>query len=149
MKLWCIDFSFLNTMRLFAYWRELFLARKVLHGIIEGYRHHPHLIRFKGPKNLFSAINRYIQYIFLESRKRSYSFNENKLEYSNKNTDFHMPVTAGQSIMNSNFYRQSFPWEGPKNLARINRIINPSTNQLFIRIEGDIESWKRTKNIKV
>jgi hypothetical protein len=147
MRLWSIDFSYLDRQGLLGCWRESLLARNVLYGLTEGYKNHPQLTRFKMSGVPVTAINTYLYYIFLESRERNYSFDENKLEYSNINTDLHMPVTAGQVNYEFKLLLSKLAARSPESFGRIKGIIKPSTCRLFIKMEGEIESWERVKNI--
>lgn len=149
MRLWSIDFSYLDRPGLLACWRESLLARNVLYGLTEGYKHHPRLARFKPSGDPVTAINTYLYYILLESRNRNYSFDENRLDYSSINTDFHMPVTVGQVTYEFKLLLSKLKTRSPVNFNKIKGIDRPSTCRLFIQVEGDAENWDRVKDIKI
>jgi len=46
------------------------LTKKVLEGATNGYKNHPHLLRFKNFKEPLSAINSYLYYVYLEADKK-------------------------------------------------------------------------------
>lgn len=62
-----------------ALWREGILAQKVLRGKTKGWKNHPQLNRFKKHPNPVLAIGTYLRYIYEESKRRDYEFNENKI----------------------------------------------------------------------
>ncbi|MBN2202875.1 MAG: hypothetical protein JW700_01680 [Candidatus Aenigmarchaeota archaeon] len=84
MRLWTLHPKYLDCKGLVALWRESLLARKVLEGKTVGYRHHPQLDRFRTHKNPPVAVNTYLLYVFMESQKRCYKFNNKKIK--NKHT---------------------------------------------------------------
>ena len=149
MRLWSIDFSYLDRMGILACWRESLLARNVLYGLTNGYKNHAQLIRFRESGSPVEAINTYIYYLFLESRKRNYSFNEDKLEYGHINENLSMPVTVGQVSYEFKLLLSKLAGRSPDSFARVNAINRPSTNPLFAIIDGDVERWERIKDIKI
>ncbi|WMT50842.1 MAG: pyrimidine dimer DNA glycosylase/endonuclease V [Ferroplasma sp.] len=149
MRLWSIDFSYLDRQGLLACWRESLLARNVLYGLTKGYKNHPQISRFKLSGEPVTAINTYIYYLFLESKERNYSFNESKLEYSMINRDFHIPVTAGQVTYEFKLLLSKLKTRSQENFNRVKGIDRPATCSLFIQVEGNIENWERVKDIKI
>ena len=96
MRLWSLHPKYLDSKGLVALWREALLARAVLQGETEGYKNHPQLIRFKNHENPLAAINTYILNIYIESVKRFYNFNRNKI--GSKFTELEINVTHKQII---------------------------------------------------
>ena len=60
MRLWTINFKYLDAKGLVALWREALLAKNVLEGLTKGYKNHPQLIRFYTHQNFTDAINAYL-----------------------------------------------------------------------------------------
>ena len=60
MRLWTINFKYLDAKGLVALWREALLAKNVLEGLTKGYKNHPQLIRFYTHQNSIDAINAYL-----------------------------------------------------------------------------------------
>ncbi|MEM2843181.1 MAG: pyrimidine dimer DNA glycosylase/endonuclease V [Candidatus Bathyarchaeia archaeon] len=80
MRLWLIHPKYLDYKGLVAVWREGLLAKKVLEGKTRGYRSHPQLIVFKEYKRPVALINAYLFQIYLEAKRRGYSFDFSKIE---------------------------------------------------------------------
>ena len=79
MRLWTIHPRYLDPQGLVALWREALLARAVLRGDTEGYRHHPQLQRFQAHVTPRTAMNLYLASVLLEAEARGYSFNRRKV----------------------------------------------------------------------
>ncbi len=60
MRLWTINFKYLDAKGLVALWREALLAKNVLAGLTKGYKNHPQLDRFYAHENALEAINAYL-----------------------------------------------------------------------------------------
>ncbi|MBS7288261.1 MAG: hypothetical protein KIH01_05840 [Candidatus Freyarchaeota archaeon] len=80
MRLWLIHPKYLDCKGLVAVWREGLLAKKVLEGKTIGYRNHPQLTIFRNYERPVDLINGYLFQIYLEARKRGYSFDLSKIE---------------------------------------------------------------------
>lgn len=82
MRLWSIDFQYLDRKNLVALWREGLGAMKALDklaiGEKYGYQNHPQLDRFKKCKNYRSAIRVYLTGVYIEANKRGYNFDISK-----------------------------------------------------------------------
>ncbi|MEM1545850.1 MAG: pyrimidine dimer DNA glycosylase/endonuclease V [Candidatus Methanomethylicia archaeon] len=83
MRLWLIHPKYLDCRGLIAVWREGLLAKKVLEGKTRGYRNHPQLTIFKSYEKPIDLINAYLFQIYLEARRRGYSFDSSKIEFLN------------------------------------------------------------------
>lgn len=79
MRLWSVNFKFLDTKGLTALWRESLLARNCLMGLTKGYKNHPQLNRFKIVDDPINAINVYLWNIYEESEIRGFKYNKSKL----------------------------------------------------------------------
>lgn len=79
MRLWLIHPKYLDCKGLVAVWREGLLAKKVLKGKTRGYRNHPQLRIFKSYEKPVDLINAYLFQIYLEAKRRGYSFDFSKI----------------------------------------------------------------------
>ncbi|MEM2911827.1 MAG: pyrimidine dimer DNA glycosylase/endonuclease V [Candidatus Bathyarchaeia archaeon] len=70
------------------------MAKKVLEGKTKGYRNHPQLKIFKEYERPIALINAYLFQIYLEARRRGYSFDFSKIEPLNLKEA--VTVTRGQ-----------------------------------------------------
>jgi hypothetical protein len=143
MRLWSIHPKYLDSKGLVAHWRESLLAKKVLENKTKGYRKHPQLLRFKKNKNTQILINTYLYYIYLESLKRGYNFDSNKI--GEKDTQLKIYVNDKQityefeHLLKKLKKRDMKKFEGIKNTSKI------KTNPLFKIKEGNIEDWENYK----
>ena len=79
-RLWLVHPKYLDCKGLVAVWREGLLAKKVLEGKTKGYRNHPQLKIFKEYERPLYLINAYLFQVYLEAKRRGYSFNVSKIE---------------------------------------------------------------------
>src|ERR1044071_7640406 len=79
MRLWSVHPRYLDPQGLVALWREALLARAVLRGATDGYRHHPQLERFRSHPLPRYAINAYLNAIHNEASSRRYAFDRGKV----------------------------------------------------------------------
>ncbi len=86
--------QYLDTKWLLALWKETILAKKVLEGKTRGYTNHAQLDRFKKTSNPLHAINFYLSAVREEAQRRSYSFDQEKIDRSF--TKIIINVTTGQ-----------------------------------------------------
>ncbi|MBS7649390.1 MAG: pyrimidine dimer DNA glycosylase/endonuclease V [Candidatus Bathyarchaeia archaeon] len=80
MRLWLIHPKYLDCKGLVAVWREGLLAKKILEGKTRGYRNHPQLAIFKDHERPIDLINAYLFQIYLEAKRRGYSFDSSKIK---------------------------------------------------------------------
>lgn len=145
MRLWSLHPKYLDTKGLVALWREGLLAKKVLEGYVKGYRSHPQLIRFKGYENPVALINAYLYQVYLEARRRNYSFNISKIEPIVLVGV--VPVTRGQlrfeftHLLKKIEVRDKRKFEELKNKA----IGDIEPNSVFRVVNGDIEPWEKSE----
>jgi hypothetical protein len=78
MRLWSIHPRYLDGQGLVALWREALLARAVLRGQTQGYRHHPQLERFRAQASPRAAICAYLAAVHDEAARRGYAFDRRK-----------------------------------------------------------------------
>jgi hypothetical protein len=139
VRLWSLSPKYLDPKGLVALWREALLAKNVLEDKTKGYRNHPQLTRFKNLKEPIKAINKYLEYIFLESVSRKYNFDPEK--YIEFNYSVKIPVTTGQLNFEKSHLVKKLKIRYPKGMDKLNDDeIEP--NPLFKQIEGDIEEWE-------
>lgn len=144
MRLWSLHPKYLDSKGLVALWREALLARAVLQGETKGYKNHPQLIRFKNHENPLDAINTYILNIYIESVKRFYNFNRNKID--TKFTQQKINVTQEQIIYEFKHLKAKLKIRDPIKYNEIKKITIPDVNSIFHVVLGDIEIWEVVKN---
>jgi hypothetical protein len=94
MRLWSLHPRYLDPQGLVALWREALLARAVLQGKTQGYRHHPQVARFNAHPSPRAAISTYLRAVHAEATARGYSFDGSKT--GSARCDAVMPVARGQ-----------------------------------------------------
>ncbi|MGY0287603.1 MAG: pyrimidine dimer DNA glycosylase/endonuclease V [Candidatus Methanodesulfokora washburnensis] len=144
MRLWSIHPKYLDRIGLVALWREGLLAKRVLEGKTRGYRNHPQLLRFKEHDRPLDLIDAYLFQIYLEARRRGYSFDSSKIR------DIELlgvlEVTRGQlefefaHLLRKLEMRDREKFEELKNLDP--KDIEP--NPIFMVIEGRVERWEKS-----
>ncbi|MEM3841105.1 MAG: pyrimidine dimer DNA glycosylase/endonuclease V [Candidatus Micrarchaeaceae archaeon] len=145
MRLWSIDFSYLDSKGLTACWRESLLARAVLEGKTEGYRNHPQLQRFRMQENPIVAINTYLHYLYAESASRGFVFNPNKIKEELVDIRLKIPVTRGQLLYEFGRIKEKLSARDTAAFSKIAAISNPKANQMFYEIPGGIEPWEKVR----
>lgn len=141
MRLWSIHPKYLDSIGLIALWREGLLAQKVLKGETKGYRNHPQLLRFRAHPHPVRAIGYYLDIVIQEGKRRGYSFNFSKIDFSERVQT--IPINKGQIIYEFQLLKQKlFKRKFEKYmLLEHNQVIEP--HPLFYLQEGPIESWER------
>ena len=79
MRLWTINFKYLDAKGLVALWREALLAQNVLAGLTKGYKNHPQLDRFYAHENALEVINAYLAEVYAQACARGYKFDAAKV----------------------------------------------------------------------
>ena len=139
MRLWSIDFGYLDSKGFVGLWREALLAKKVLQGKTNAYKNHPQLNRFKCLDIKF--INTYIYYIYKESCARGYCFDKRKVNkpFTKKN----IKVNSGQIEYEFKHLKKKLKirdYNKYKELLKIKRI---KACSLFKIVKGKIEDWEK------
>jgi len=143
LRLWSISPRYLDTVGLVALWRESLLALKVLEGLTRGYRNHPQLARFKQCSDPLKAINTYLYYVWIEGRRRGFSFREDRVRWDAVDTSLKIPVSEGQlkyevwHLLRKVFNRNPAWFSYLLQL----RCFNP--NPLFYPTPGGVEPWEK------
>jgi hypothetical protein len=137
LRLWSIHPKYLDRVGLVAVWREGLLAKRVLKGKTKGYCNHPQLLRFKGHEKPVDLIDAYLFQIYVEAKRRGYSFDHSKIK--GLKLQEALAVTRGQ--LEFEFAHLLKKLEGLKGL-------NPETiepNPVFKVIDGEVEKWEKLK----
>ena len=140
MRLWSIHPQYLDAKGLVALWREGLLAQAVLAGQTEGYRNHPQLTRFlqsKAPQSLIAA---YLKEVHVESIRRGYHFDEQKI---GNILDLHsLPVTRGQLDYEWVHLTSKLQSRDPEWLKQFDAIKKPVPHPIFHVVKGGIAPWE-------
>ncbi len=144
MRLWSIHPRYLDRMGIVALWREGLLAKKVLEGKTKGYKNHPQLERFKNYKDPLKAIESFLYFVYLEAKKRGYSFDKDKIK-SNGIIERKIKVTKGQIEYEFKHLCKKLKKRDKENFEKLckkrkNKIL---TNPLFYTVDGGVESWEK------
>ncbi len=145
MRLWSINFSYLDQVGIVALWRESLLAKAVLEGKTKGYKMHPQLERFKKSENQIESINTYLSYVLEESVLRGYKFNNGKINFGEINPGIKIEVTEGQLDYEFLHLKNKLKVRSPEDLKRINHIKFAKPCKLFVSVKGPVEAWERMR----
>lgn len=141
MRLWSIHPKYLDRAWLLACWREWLLAKKVLEWNTKWYKNHPQLIRFKQLREPLVWINAFLSQIYLESVRRWYKFNSDKICLVSdiniiKVTEWQVQFEV-KHLSNKLLIRD---YERYLILSKNNKI---DINSIFELIPWDIELWEK------
>ncbi len=143
MRLWSIHPKYLDVRGLVAVWREGLLAKRVLEGRARGYGNHPQLLRFKRYEKPLDLIDAYLFQIYLEAKKREYSFDFSKVRgvclYGV------VTVTKGQLIYEFLHLLKKVKVRDKKKFYELigTDLGTIEPNAVFKVMDGGIESWER------
>jgi len=130
-------------MGLVAVWREGLLVKQVLEGKTKGYRNHPQLLRFKGYENPVDLIDAYLFQIYLEAKRRGYSFDYSKIRGVKLRGA--LAVTRGQLEYEFVLLLKKLKLRDKKRLEEL-KSLNPKTvepNPVFRAVVGEVEEWEK------
>lgn len=141
MRIWSLHPQYLDPKGLVALWRETLLAKAVLLGQTQGYRHHPQLARFQAHDQPEIAINVYLQAVLDEAQKRGYRFDAHKVG----KTLQVLPITVsdGQLRYEWQHLLKKLATRHPPMFAQFRTIKMPESHPLFVIQKGAIASWER------
>ena len=142
MRLWSLHPKYLDPQGLVALWREALLARAVLRGKTNGYRHHPQLERFTSHRSPRLAINAYLSAIFEEAASRGYEFDRRKLGPIRAVP--RISVSEGQLLHEWQHLRQKLSARSPALHSRWRNVSSPAHHPLFRARPGSKASWERS-----
>ena len=132
-------------MGLVAAWREGLLAKRVLEGKTRGYCYHPQLSRFKGYEKPVDLIDAYLFQIYVEAKRRGYSFDHFKIR--GVKLQGALAVTRGQLEFEFAHLLKKLEKRDKKKLEEL-KGLNPETiepNPVFRVIDGKVERWEKLK----
>ena len=144
MRIWTLHPQYLDPQGLVALWRESLLARAVLRGDTEGYRHHPQLHRFLQQAAPRSAINSYLAGILSEAEARGYSFDGSKVGPIRSRVS--VTSTEGQLQYEWQHLLQKLQARSPVHYRRLRGISCPKPHPLFRVLSGPTEPWERIQD---
>jgi hypothetical protein len=143
MRLWSIHPKYLDQKGLVACWRESLGAKAALDGIVQGYKNHPQLERFKKTKNQSAQINAYLYFLFKDSQDRKYNFDSSKIDFGKTIAAEQMNVTKGQIEFELGHLFDKLYIRDPNKLKRLRSVREFDVHPLFNVVPGGIESWEK------
>ncbi len=145
MRLWSIHPKYLDTKGLVALWREGLLARSVLIRGYGAYYNHPQIIRFKNTENPVLYIDGYLRYVLMESLKRGYNFNSNKINNVDDTNLNKIKVTTEQIYFERDHLLKKLKLRDLEKYYMLNEEKNIELNPLFISVDGPVEHWEKMR----
>nr|WP_246789089.1 pyrimidine dimer DNA glycosylase/endonuclease V [Akkermansia glycaniphila] len=141
VRIWSIHPRYLDTAGLVALWREGLLARKVLAGETKGYRNHPQLIRFRETPAPLDSIDRYLQAVLEEARRRNYNFAAGKI--LDPAPVPLIPLTQGQLLYEYSHLLGKLAKRSPDLYASRQKETDIAPHPSFQLIPGTISPWEK------
>jgi hypothetical protein len=142
MRLWTLHPKYLDTAGLVALWREALLARAVLRGRTDGYRHHPQLERFRAQPRPVASLNRYLEAVYGESRRRGFTFDPGKLGRFEPGP--RIAESAGQVGFEWEHLLAKLRLRSPEHFRRLLLVSRPVPHPLFRLVPGPVRGWERS-----
>lgn len=143
MRLWSLHPKYLDRIGLITLWRESLLAQKVLKGETKGYIPHPQLRRFRAHPEPMEAIGNYLTGIWIESIRRGYRFNREKIETCAVTGK--IKVTRGQLYYEYCLLSTKLKNRNMDKYARLPPVKEIECHPLFEIIDGEVEEWEKKK----
>jgi hypothetical protein len=141
MRIWTLHPQYLDPQGLVALWRESLLAKAVLRGETQGYRHHPQLHRFLTQAAPRSAINGYLAAILSEADLRQYSFDRTKVGPIRSRV--RIRSTKGQLEYEWQHLLRKLRVRSPTQYDRLHDVTSPLPHPMFHIVAGPVEPWER------
>ena len=148
MRLWTINFKYLDAKGLVALWREALLAKNVLAGLTKGYKNHPQLDRFYAHKNALEAINAYLAEVYAQACARGYKFDAAKAGEFDERNLVKIAVSSGQIEYEFAFLQKKLKSRDINAYERNLSVKNIEIASIFKEIEGGIEPWEKVKILR-
>jgi len=145
MRLWTINFKYLDAKGLVTLWREALLAKNVLAGLTKGYKNHPQLDRFYAHENALEAINAYLAGVYTQACARGYKFDVAKVGEFDERNLAKIAVSRGQIEYEFAFLQEKLKSRDIKAYERNLGIKNIEIAGVFEEVTGGIEPWERVK----
>ena len=143
MRIWTLHPKYLDAKGLVALWRETLLAKNVLQGNTKGYKNHPQLIRFKQSEQPIEAIDQYLEFVFQESVRRDYRFDEKKFDKSDSQR--RIVITQGQIEYEFDHLKNKLSIRDISKFEELRQIVSIESHPLFTIVPGNIEDWEIRK----
>jgi hypothetical protein len=143
MRLWSLHPRYLDPQGLVALWREALLARAVLRGRTQGYRHHPQLARFHAHSMPRVAISAYLGAVHDEAVKRGYSFDARKV--GRRSRIAAIGVTRGQLDYEWDHLLRKLAQRSPGHYRLWRKVAVPQCHPAMRCRAGDVEAWEKKK----
>lgn len=141
MRLWTVHPKYLDPVGLVALWREALLARAVLRGETRGYRSHPQLLRFRAQAHPVGALNRYLEAVYGEARRRGYRFDWRKLGRGGRGG--RIPESSGQLAFEWAHLLNKLKTRHPGRFQELLTVQRPTAHPLFRILPGPVQGWER------
>jgi hypothetical protein len=145
LRLWSLHPRYLDSRGLVALWREALLARAVLAGKTQGYRHHPQLARFRQHPSPTAAIGDYLFFLWVEAQKRGFNFDRTKTDPWARAKP--LPVTSGQLIFEWNHLQNKLIQRRTFKIFVLRPEELPEVHPLFYPVPGVREDWEKDQGI--
>src|SRR5690349_1242116 len=129
MRLWSLHPKYLDSAGLVALWREALLAKAVLLGRTNGYKHHPQLERFRASEHPIGAINVYLRTIHAEASRRGYQFNRRKM--LGPECQARIVVTRGQLAFEWSHLLRKLQRRSPSQYRALRTLVRPRAHPQF------------------
>jgi hypothetical protein len=110
----------------------------VLRGRTTAYRNHPQLERFRSHRSPVSAINAYLQSVYVEAQARGYAFDRRKLGPVRDET--RIPATDGQLAYEWKRLREKLAHRREGRARPPGKLV---AHPLFRVVPGPVEAWER------
>ena len=148
MRLWTINFKYLDAKGLVALWREALLAKNVLAGLTKGYKNHPQLDRFYAHENAREAINAYLAEVYAQACARGYKFDAAKAGEFDERNLVKIAVSSGQIEYEFAFLQKKLKSRDINAYEQNLSVKNIEIASIFKEVEGEIESWEKVKILR-
>ena len=113
----------------------------MLQGQTKGYRNHPQLQRFLATSDPHLFITRYLETVYEEASRRSYSFDASKLV--NVQVPRSMAVTRGQLAFERVHLQKKLQARDPEWLEQ--HPVGAIPHPLFHIVPGGVEAWEKSQ----
>lgn len=141
MRLWSLDFKYLDQKGFGGLWRETIVAKNALTGKKKGYRNHSQLIRFKKCEDPIAAINYYMNKIYLDSLRRKYNYNKKFIDMFPMSPK--IPVTKSQVEYEKQHLLNKLKKRDHDKYLELLNLENIKIDDTFVLIDGEIEEWEK------
>jgi len=141
MRLWTLHPKYLDPQGLVALWREALLARAVLRGRTNGYRHHPQLHRFRASATPVTSVNRYLAAVHRDATSRGYRFDASR--FGPARSGSRLVETSGQLEYEWDHLLTKLRHRSPARYRLLRNLTAPESHPLFRIVPGVVREWER------